>query len=225
MHLEVKIPDKVPAMILQQTVFFPQAILPLHIFEPRYRQMLSDVLSSNQLFIVACQDETRGTSKDEIPCRVATIGVIRASEIAPNGTSNLVLQGLQRVKVKDVVSHDPYPLLQVEPLLTPEITQPDFLASSKANIGKILAHEPSLTNEVPTEFMSFLEQLEEYETYIDLLVFAACSKADLKQKLLSTASVEERYLTLLTYLQREHSRCNFERDLNSRLPDVDTSLN
>lgn len=225
MHLDVEIPEKVPAMIMRQTVFFPQAIMPLHIFEPRYRQMLSDVLDSHQLFIVACQDETSGNSEDEIPCSVATVGVIRASEIAPNGTSNLVLQGLQRVRVKSVASYEPYPLLEVEPLLTPEITQPDFLASSKENIGKILAQEPSLNNEVPSEFMGFLEQLEEYETYIDLLVFAACSKADLKQKLLATASVEERYLTLLSFLQREHSRCNFERDLHSRLPDVDTNLN
>lgn len=225
MHLEVTIPSKVPAMILRETVFFPQAILPLHIFELRYRKMLSDVLSGNQLFIVACQDESKDSLREEIPCAVATIGVVRAAELAPDGTSNLVLQGLQRVSVLNVEREHPYPLFEVKPLATQAITQPDFLASSKANISRILAKEPSLTNDVPPEFMGFLNQLEDYETFIDLLVFAACPQARLKQKLLATTSVEERYLSLLTHLQRERSRCCFERDLKTRLSDVDTNLN
>ena len=38
--MEITLPDEVPVMTLPNVTFFPQALLPLHIFEPRYRQML-----------------------------------------------------------------------------------------------------------------------------------------------------------------------------------------
>ena len=46
-------------MTLPNTAFFPQALMPLHIFEPRYREMLRDVLASNRLFAVAGLDLER----------------------------------------------------------------------------------------------------------------------------------------------------------------------
>ena len=53
-------PDEVPVMTLPNVVFFPQALLPLHVFEERYREMLADVLASNRLFAVAGLDERTG---------------------------------------------------------------------------------------------------------------------------------------------------------------------
>src|SRR4051812_33779518 len=50
METEITLPLEVPVMTLPNVVFFPQALLPLHIFEQRYREMLRDVLGSNRLF-------------------------------------------------------------------------------------------------------------------------------------------------------------------------------
>jgi len=47
------IPGKIPLMILSSTTLFPDAILPLHIFEPRYRRMLSDILALHRIFAIA----------------------------------------------------------------------------------------------------------------------------------------------------------------------------
>jgi ATP-dependent Lon protease len=44
----MKIPNEVPIMTLPNATLFPQALLPLYIFEPRYRQMLADALHSNR---------------------------------------------------------------------------------------------------------------------------------------------------------------------------------
>lgn len=212
-------------MILPRTVFFPQAILPLHIFEPRYRAMLADVLATNQLFIVACKNETAGCATDEIPHQIATVGIVRAAEKAEDGTSNLVLQGLQRVSILEVEHMEPYPLFNVKPILTPEISRAEFLKASKTTIANILHTEPSLTNGVPEEFVDFLCALDELEAFIDLLAFCACSCHELKQKLLATPAVEDRYLTLLNHLTKEHSRCCFERDIDKHHGDVDKWLN
>ena len=56
---EIEIPSEVPVMTMSQTVLFPQAMMPLFIFEPRYREMLQDVLEENRIFAVAALDEEK----------------------------------------------------------------------------------------------------------------------------------------------------------------------
>src|SRR6185503_9110204 len=61
------LPREVPVMTLPSAILFPQALLPLYIFEPRYRRMLSDALSSHRMFSVAMQRPGRTR---ETPCSV-----------------------------------------------------------------------------------------------------------------------------------------------------------
>ena len=51
----MEIPNAVPVMTLPTATLFPQALLPLYIFEPRYRQMLTDTLKAGRMFSVAMQ--------------------------------------------------------------------------------------------------------------------------------------------------------------------------
>src|SRR5512140_1667725 len=104
MELEITLPDEVPAMTLPNTVFFPQALLPLHIFEPRYREMLRDVLASNRLFAIAHLDVARLEKADLVePLHaIASVGIIRACQKGDHDTSNLLLQGICRVAVKKI---------------------------------------------------------------------------------------------------------------------------
>ena len=75
----IEIPEEVPVMTLSSTVLFPQAVMPLFIFEPRYKKMLSDVLAQNRIFAVATIDErTKDTTDTETPYPIAGIGLIRA---------------------------------------------------------------------------------------------------------------------------------------------------
>ena len=72
----MEIPNAVPVMTLPSATLFPQALLPLYIFEPRYRQMLADMLRQDRMFTVAMQKPGRIR---ETPCAVAGLGLIRVS--------------------------------------------------------------------------------------------------------------------------------------------------
>jgi len=61
-------------MILSKATLFPDAILPLHIFEPRYRRMLSDALESHRMLAIALR---RPGSSREAPCRWLAWGSLR----------------------------------------------------------------------------------------------------------------------------------------------------
>jgi Lon protease-like protein len=111
----MKLPSEVPVMTLPNAILFPQAMLPLYIFEPRYRQMLSDALNSHRMFSVAMQKPGRTR---EVPSSVAGLGLIRASVANPDGTSHLILQGLARVELAQTVRYKPYRVQRIRPLET-----------------------------------------------------------------------------------------------------------
>ena len=109
----MEIPDRAGVMILGESNLFPQAIFPLFIFEPRYRILLAESLESHRMFCLAMQKP--GAAR-ETPCTVAGLGLVRASVLNENGTSNLVLQGLVRVKLGKAVRYKPYRQHLIEPL-------------------------------------------------------------------------------------------------------------
>src|SRR6478672_2250279 len=108
----MKIPPEVPVMILPSATLFPQALLPLYIFEPRYRQMLADALHSHRMFCVAMQ---RPTTTRESAAPIAGLGLIRVSVGHKDGTSHLILQGIARVQLKDAVRYKPYRVQRINP--------------------------------------------------------------------------------------------------------------
>src|SRR5256714_10210253 len=116
LNLVMELPNQVPIMTLPSATLFPQALLPLYIFEPRYRQMLTDALHSNRMFSVAMQRP--GTSR-EMPSPIAGLGLIRVSVGHRDGTSHLILQGLARVELKEAVRYKPYRVQRIQPLETP----------------------------------------------------------------------------------------------------------
>lgn len=111
----------VPVFPLPNVVFFPGTKLPLHIFEPRYQQMLHDARRSEQLISIALLD--RRTKLSSIPGmvpvihRVAGLGRLTRIEKLPNGLFNIDLFGLSRVRIVEELDTDkPYRMAKVETL-------------------------------------------------------------------------------------------------------------
>ena len=123
----MNLPEQVGVMLLPQTVFFPHELLPLHIFEHRYRKMLQEALEGSRMFAVAMDSET-GPS----PSRVGGLGLIRTCVRQDDGTSNLILQGIARVRLDHLVKNRPYLIASPEPMEDPEESTPQSLATQES---------------------------------------------------------------------------------------------
>ena len=113
------IPPRLPVMMLSGCNLFPQGLLPLHIFEMRYRMMLAESLASERMFCIGtimAVDETEDPADCVHP--VSTAGFIRACVGQPDGCSNLLLQGVQRVRLSDFQTHRPYVTAALTPIET-----------------------------------------------------------------------------------------------------------
>src|SRR2546423_4615301 len=115
MSSPAKLPRELPVMPLPAAVLFPNALLPLYIFEPRYRQLLKHALQQHRMFCItlikpSCPD----WHAPEDFFHLGTVGLIRACVGRGDGTSNLILQGVQRVRFADFEQQSPFPIAKID---------------------------------------------------------------------------------------------------------------
>jgi len=189
--LEIILPEEIPVMTLPHVAFFPQALLPLHIFEPRYREMLAEVLATNRLMAVVGLDDRPGRSP-EAPFRVAGVGIVRACQANDDGTSNLLLQGLCRAAVEGIVTEEPFRRIRIRALSSDPGADAAANARSRNELARLLRLKQKLSDVPEGKMSAFLRTIEDPETFVDIAAFSLCESAALKQKLLETLDVHRR---------------------------------
>lgn len=107
--------ERVPIFPLQ-TVFFPKTYLPLHIFEPRYRQMTADCVAGGlpMAIVLAKPGEDLMGQAEVFP--IAGVGTIERHERLSDGRYNLVLKGVSRIKILEEIPNRPYRVARAQPL-------------------------------------------------------------------------------------------------------------
>jgi Lon protease-like protein len=225
MEVEIQVPDEVPVMTLPNLAFFPQALLPLHIFEPRYRQMLRDVLLTNRIFAVACLDDRATEDSFEPPHRVACIGLVRACQKNDNGTSNLLLQGLCRVSIESILGDDPYRRIRIRALTSEPGAAPSENAKLRQQLSRLIKLKLKLSPGSSEGMTDLLKSVEDPEIFADIAAFNLCENTPVKQKLLETLDVNRRLLLLLQVLRSEIDATVLHLRLQGGLSDENISLN
>ena len=212
------IPDRMGVMILGEASLFPQAMMPLFIFEPRYRAMLSESLETHRMFCLAMQ---RIDAVRESPGRIATLGLVRASVRNPNGTSNLVLQGLIRVRLGKIVQTRPYR----KHLITPVKEAPDLTPGLKELLRRSMdLVEARLRQDQPVpldlirqlagggqrrpetrveDCLRALERIANPGRFIDLIAALLLPNPVARQVILETVDTEDRLRHLIVFLAAE----------------------
>jgi Lon protease-like protein len=105
---------RLPLFPLEDVVLFPHSMIPLHIFEARYRKMVRDVLGSNRLVAISLQLEKESLEEGNIPrvANVASVGELVLAQELPDGRFNLVVRGRARIGIdEELPSDEPYRLI------------------------------------------------------------------------------------------------------------------
>ena len=205
-------------MTLSQTVLFPQAMMPLFIFEPRYREMLSTVLEGDRIFAVAALDERDEDAEVlETPYSIAGVGVVRACKQNPDGTSNLILQGLARVQFENFVCEEPYRRARIQQLISESDGSEETLGSIQPTLLALVQIQMRLGAEIPQEVLQFLSNLKEPESVLDLAIYTLCPSGSFKQDLLETRGILARFGKFERFLRSQVDRLKLDRKLKGGL--------
>jgi len=186
---------RIPIFPLPNVVFFPKVLLPLHIFEPRYRQMVSDAIGGDQRIGLVLLQEGWEKDYDGAPAvfPVGCLGKMEAHERLAEGRFNILLRGVSRFEITDFVQETPYRIAHVRLLtdrplrLEPgeQLRQRDqFLHLFEQYLQQVMGIE------IEKEMIASASTLEAVVNQVAALLDIPAPQ---KQQLLQLAAVAERY--------------------------------
>ena len=203
MSQTIPLPAAVPVMPLPGVLLFPNALLPLHIFEARFREMLDRALGADRMLCVALVRPERHhwrTSADFFP--ISTVGLIRACVGRSDGTSDLILQGIERVKFSSFTQEAPYPIARIKALKT----RTNFTVETDALAAKVLEFYDQLKSsgrDLPEKVDRYLSEMSDPEMLADLIASTFISDVERRQQLLEELDLNRRLRLLIQYLREE----------------------
>jgi Lon protease-like protein len=188
---KVELPQTLPVFPLPNTVFFPRTLLPLHIFETRYRAMVKDVTAGDGLVVISLM---LGDSFENL----GTVGRVRDLEPLDDGRFNLVLEGLQRVSMTEVACDTPYRQVQVEP--RPERACTDDAKFIERKKMELLATLSILLSIAQADVPVILDQDQPFEAVVNRACAGLPVGTALRQRLLDENDLMERHRMLSDHL-------------------------
>ena len=195
-----ELPATIPVMVLPGVTLFPNALLPLHIFEPRYRLMLEEALGDCRMLAMAMP---RDEEEDEVET-IAGAGLVRACIRNDNGTSNLILQGVSRIRFTGWEQKEPYRIARIEPIESLPGEAED-LDAKVTQLHALCARFKEQGIELPSQFEAYLNQITNIGVITDLVASTLVASATARQFLLEEADIPKRLEKLLVALRTQLS--------------------
>ena len=174
-------------------VLFPGVPLPLHIFEPRYRQMLLDIRLANNLFGLAYFDPTSAESESPPVGHIGCVAEVTETQTFPDGRSNIITLGVIRYRIDSYVDNGaPYLVAQVTYFEDDEEDE-SLLANTSKEVAETFTRIAQAVRTINDERAALPDISNTEPQRLSFLVAAAMEiDADLKQELLELRSTSER---------------------------------
>ena len=174
-------------------VLFPGVPLPLHIFEPRYRQMLSDIRLAKNLFGLAYFDPTSAESDVPPAGHIGCVAEVTEVQTFPDGRSNILTLGVIRYRIESYVERgDPYLLAEVSYFEDDEEDE-EILTAPSREVAETFTRIAQAVRTINDERATLPDISDTEPQRLSFLVAAAMEiDADVKQELLELRSTSER---------------------------------
>ena len=215
---EIEFGNELPVLPIRNAVLFPAAVAPFDVGREKSVALVEDIENLDQpvIAIVAQRDPSTDDpgQNDLYPVGVAA-RVLKALKHS-SGNYSLILQGLVRIRVEQVVTSEPYLRARVSRLDEPpsEDVESEALAMSLRDIAKQVIQ---LMPELPREAGSLIDSIQEHGQLADLVAANLDAPVDEKAQLLETLDAKERIRKVLRLLTRQLEILKMRERINSQI--------
>ncbi|MBW1830651.1 MAG: endopeptidase La [Deltaproteobacteria bacterium] len=215
---EIEFGDELPVLPIRNAVLFPAAVAPFDVGREKSVALVEDIENLDQpiIAIIAQRDPSTDDpdQNDLYPVGVAA-RVLKALKHS-SGNYSLILQGLVRIRLKQVVTTEPYIRARVARLDEPkaEDVESEALAMSLRDVAKQVIH---LMPELPREAGSLIDSIQEHGQLADLVAANLDAPVDEKSDLLETLDPKERIRKVLRLLTRQLEILKMRERINSQI--------
>ena len=199
------IPEELPILPLRGTVVFPLTVIPLNVGQPRSIRLVDEAATSGNRIVglVAIKDEKIEEPGPDDVYTVGTAAIIHRLLRAPDGTVRLIVQGVDRIRIKDFTTVEPYlkAHVQVAPDQTEKTVQVEALMRNTVELFRRLV---SLAPHLPEELLTVALNVDDPRQLVYMLA-ASFQRMDVKdaQELLELDRVEDKLTKLNVLLTKE----------------------
>ncbi|NPB09108.1 MAG: endopeptidase La [Thermodesulfobacteria bacterium] len=187
-------------IIPSEIVLFPHMVTPLMIHEPGLLQLLDDVLSGDRMVAVVAVKEPKSESKELY--RIGTAAVIlKATRLEPDQV-RVMVQGLSRIEIKEIVDKGPYLVARVR-VLEDYVTHDVEIEALASNIRILFNKVLELSPQLPGELKTLVLNIDEPGALADLVISHLNVPHEEKQKILETLDLKERLQKIHQALTRQ----------------------
>ena len=216
--------DVLGVLPLRNMVLFPGVLLPVTVARPKSKKLVTTAFKNDQLLAVCCQrvqDVQEPNSEDLYP--VGTAGRVMRTLDMPDGSLMVILEGIERIEIQEIVSSKTYMKAKVRVLAEdfPKRTDKEFFAlvsSLKSQAEKILR----CMENIPAEAGMTLKSIDNPPTLVNYICGNFGVRIADKQKLLEMDSLKDRAVALLEIITTELQMLDMKKVIqNKTKEDID----
>ncbi len=197
------LPKELPILPLRNTVPFPFVMIPLAVGIPRSVKLIEDALQGNSMIgMVASRDPSIEEPTPEQVHTIGTAGKILRVVRAQDGTMQVVVQGLERIRVTQWLAPEPYMKARIE--AAPEKEDSDLEQEGLVQGLRSIAQEViDLSPTIPREAANVLNSVSDPRYLVYLVAGNAQIESSEAQKILAMDSVKEKLRAIIAHLSHQ----------------------
>ncbi len=211
------ITNSIPLLPLRDVVVYPQIVQPLFVGRPKSIKALETAMASDKKVLLVAQK----SAADDDPSasdlyQIGTVATILQLIRLPDGTVKVLVEGLDRAKIKSVNYEDDYVTANVSVLAGEEPSAKE----TDALIRSLLAqfdHYVQLSKKIPPEVMSSISSIDEAGRQVDTIASHMSLQLEEKQNLLELAGLQARIEHLMVLIESEIDLFAVEKRIRGRV--------
>lgn len=212
--------ETLPLLPLRGTVVFPQTLVPLAAALPRSLKLIDDVMSGDRTVAMVLQKdaENENAGPDDI-LEVGTVATIHQMMRVPDGTVRLAVQGVDRIRILEVVQEEPFLMARV--IRVPESTEDTVeIEALTRNAIDLFQRLVALVPHLPEELVTAALNVDDDPKHLVYLVASNLRMdPEVRQKLLEIDSVSEKLKELNAYITKELDVLELGRKIQTDVQD------
>ncbi|MGC9331622.1 MAG: endopeptidase La [Bacteroidales bacterium] len=216
--METEIPNELPILPLRNTVLFPGVVMPLTVGRKKSKQLINDVNNGSRLLGCTAQinSEIDNPSQDDLFETGTLARVLKIIEM-PDKTISVIIQGLKRFNIVDMVATEPY--FKAKATSLPELLpyeQENEFSALVSSVKDVALQIVKLNRAIPHEVSFAIQNIQRSIFLINFI----CSNSDIKlsdkQDLLEIDDIKERARKLLETLKKQIEQLRIKNDIEQK---------
>ncbi len=212
-----EVPDKLDILTLRNNILLPGVVIPISVGRDQSIKLIEEVNKKDKILGVVAQvnPEIEVPKSDDI-YKVGTVAQIQRIIKMPDGNLTVIIQGIKRFRIKEVLQETPFITAQIETLPDANPKPDKELDAVVESIKELAIKAIKLNQNIPSEATFAIENITSPVFLVNFITSNLETEVVKKQQLLETDNFKERALGLLKLLDEEVQRLELKNDIKNK---------